>query len=163
MFSSFKENFSSIDLESLFKELDPRALQDKTTELVKKALHAVDAETKKEVLDWLDTIQSIKNDENLNSKEKQKRISDLKTSEVILRFMGSLVDLLLEKVPLDNKQILKTGLAGGLGLLAATRRAQVAGIALLALYNALPRFIMTSRFDEIAKFFQAELKGTPLA
>lgn len=145
-----------IDLASLLKEIDLRNLQSKSVESVRGTLKSLDSQVQSELVSWLRAVKSIKSDESLSSKEQEARVSELKTSEVVLSVLKSLLELLTQKIPLENKTLLKTGFVG-LGMAASLLNVEVTGIALIVLHKALPKFVMSKKFDEFADFLSKEL------
>lgn len=119
-------------------------------------------EEKAEVLKWLDDVAAVKADTALSSSERSKKINELKTSDVILLFLQRFLDLVLSKIPIDNKDMMKSGLAF-LSVFVSAKNPRFAGIssiAFLAFRAALPQLVLSSQFDKISDYLRAELKKT---
>lgn len=146
--------FQKIDLASLLASIDFSEIKTKSIESLRGTLQSIDEATKKEVHQWLNDIRKIKMDETLSQSEKESKISMVPTSDTILNFLSSLLNVLNSKFPLP-KPLLKVGIAGA--AMAAVARYRFGAVALLVLGAAMPKFIMSRKFDDFSDFIQREL------
>lgn len=148
---------TSIDLAQFFKSINFKAAPERAKIIIKSALSQIDDEAKTELSSWLLTVRKIKENPELNKKEKHKQLSKLKTSDAVLSFFNSLIDLFILKMPIGNKKILKAGVTGA-GFIVSFMSFRKTGIILLVLFKALPQFIMTRQFDEFSKFVSEQIE-----
>lgn len=160
MFSAIKGLISKqdIDLESFLSNIDLSTIAAKSSESLKTVFSEIDDHTKSEIRQWISSVKAIKNDVSLTDSEKESKLGEIKTNETVLKTLKSVMDVLVNKVPIENKSLLKTGLTG-IGLAASVLNFEVSGIALLVLHKALPKFIMTSKFDDLALIIENELSS----
>lgn len=152
--------FQKIDLASILASVDFAELKIKSVESLRATFQSIDEQTKTEVHHWLGEIRRIKTDETLSQSEKESKISMVPTSETILNFLSSLLNVLTNKFPVP-KSLLKIGIAGA--AVAAMARYRFGAVALMVLGSAMPKFIMTSKFDEFSAFLERELPLTTTA
>ncbi|MBC7421162.1 MAG: hypothetical protein H7328_10575 [Bdellovibrio sp.] len=159
MFTKIKNGFvgKSIDLSEFFKKINLKAIPDKTKKVIKSTLAQIDDHSKVELTDWLLAVQQIKANSKLSKKEKEVQLVKIKPSEAVVSFFNSLIDLLILKIPVDNKNLLKTGFSG-VGFVASFMNFRKTGIILLILHKALPKFILTNQFDDLSGFLTEQLK-----
>lgn len=167
MFKTFKDllNQSQINLAELLEKIDSnvdlKSFFTHQADPLKTLIHHLTDQEKVELGKWLDNIDTIKNDSAMSSSDKAKKLNELPTSDMILLFFQKFLDLILSKIPFDNKDIIKTGLAT-LGLLVSAKNPRLAGIssiALIAFRTALPRMVLSEQFNKISDFLKAELKA----
>ena len=91
------------DLNEILKKIDFGIVSRTSFATFQKLINSIDDDAKKEILDWLSEVQKVKNDPDLNKKEKEKKLHKLQPSGTILTFLKAFVDLLIEKIPIQNK------------------------------------------------------------
>lgn len=146
--------FQKIDIASILASIDFTQLKAKSVESLRTTFQSIDEETKIEVHKWLADIRKIKNDETLSASEKETKIGTVPTSETVINFLSSLLNVLTNKFPIP-KSVFKIGIAGA--ALAAAARYRFGAVALMVLGLAMPKFIMSSKFDEFSAFLEREL------
>ncbi|MFN7728449.1 MAG: hypothetical protein ACK5P7_04775 [Bdellovibrio sp.] len=162
MQTSMKQKFleRGFDLDAFLKKLDFRKTPAKYKKVIRELIHDLPKSDKKEVLSWLEAVEDVRNDKNLSSSEKKKALTKLKTSETVLNFFKSVADLLIEKVPFKNKDLIRTVLAGA--TLAASftqlRWLKWAGVSILVLKQLLPHLLLLDKFGPFATFLKNNLE-----
>ena len=146
--------FQKPDLEAILANINFAELKAKSIESLRSVFQSIDEQTKNEVHQWIADIRKIKNDETLSRAEKESKVTMVATSETILNFLSSLVSVLTNKFPVP-KSLLRVGIAGM--AVAAMARYRFGAIAAVAIGAALPKFLMSSKFDDFAAFIEREL------
>ena len=148
------------DLDAFLKKLDFSKTPAKYKKVIQELIHELPKSDKKEVLSWLEAVEVIRNDNDLSSSEKKKSLTKLRTSETVLNFFKSVADVLIEKVPFKNKDLIRTVLAGA--TLAASftqlRWLKWAGVSILVLKQLLPHLLLLEKFGPFAAFLKKNLE-----
>lgn len=145
-----------LNIEALLAKINFSSAKLKTSKSLRTFLTSIDESTKKEIHDWLQEIKSIKNDSDLSASRKEDKVSQVRTSQTVLVFIKSLIEVLVSKIPGKGKGLAKAGLFGA-GIAISILNIEVSAIGLLILSKALPKFIMSSKFDELSAWIEKEL------
>lgn len=153
-----------LNLDAALKTFNFRETPNKYKALIKGVIQATPASDQREVLEWLEQVQAIRKNDALSTSDKKKALGALKTSETVLNFMKSIADVLIEKIPFKNKDLIRTVLTGA--ALAASftqlRLVKWAGVSILVIKQLLPHILMLEKFTPVADYMkrnlQAELK-----
>lgn len=127
------------------------SLQAKT--LARNSLQAVKPKTQKAVLHWLDQVHEIKNNSELNLTEKKKKLHKLENSEVVAKFVRTLINQAADTLPGKSHGLEKFGKAGK----------KIASTTLSLTRFALPSFVMSDRFEEFAAFLRSSFQAETFA
>lgn len=147
----------SFNLTDFFKSISLKTATGSPGRVFKNILSSMSPAAKTEIISWLKSVQSVKEDENLSRKEKEQKLDRLRPSGAVLTFFDSVIDVLISKVPIQNKTLLRTGVTG-VSIAASFMNFRKAGIILLVLQQALPRFVLSRQFDDISDYLVKELK-----
>lgn len=158
MLSGLKDKLQNkkIEIEKLISEVNFSDLKSKSSASLSHVFNSVDSETKQDIRIWIQSIQEIKNNHELSASDKRQKISQVKTSDTFLKFLNSLLDVLVNKIPFENKKLLKTGISG-VGIASTFIRFEFSAITLLVVRAALPQFILSDKFDEFLSFLESQL------
>lgn len=146
----------NLDLEGVFANFEE--LKAKSMDSLRTTFNSMDEQTKIDIHHWLSDIKAIKQNPELTTSQKEAKLSKVKTSETVLNFIKSFVEVLLHKIPIQNKGMLSSGLTGvtmAMSMLRLNAKATV--VALIVLQKGLPKFIMSNKFDQFAAFVEREL------
>ncbi|MBX2995826.1 MAG: hypothetical protein KF681_13430 [Bdellovibrionaceae bacterium] len=150
-----------LNLDAALRKFNFRETPAKYKALIKGVIHATPASDQREVLEWLEKVEAIRENDALSTAEKKKALGALKTSETVLNFIKSIADVLIEKVPFKNKDLIRTVLTGA--ALAASftqiRLVKWAGVSVLVIKQLLPHILMLDKFDPVAAFIKRNLKA----
>ncbi len=124
------------------KYFSKRAIKAQAETFAKSSLQAVKPKTQKAVLHWLDRVAEIKDNLDLDQAGKRQKLHKLETSEVVAKFVRTLVNQFADKLPGKRHGLEKFGRVG----------TKVASTSVALTKIALPSFIMSSRFDTFADF-----------
>ncbi|MEK6773296.1 MAG: hypothetical protein AABY64_05115 [Bdellovibrionota bacterium] len=148
-----------MSLQKIFSSINFQGLKDISATSIKDAFSSVDENAKNEIIEWLNSIQEIKNNKNFSKKRMETEISKVRTTETIFNFLNSLIDVLVNKIPIKNKGIIKAGLAAA-GIAVTVLNIRVSTVTALVGSKALPKFIMSSKFDELSEFIISSLDAS---
>lgn len=122
---------------------------------VKQAFRSTNPETQKELKTWLEEVIQIHSNSELSPSEKEKQVSQIRTSEPLMLLLKTLLEMIIYKVP-GNKSVLKAGVAG-VGIAATIVTSRFSWVTLLILKNALPKLVLSNKFQEFSEFLLREL------
>lgn len=142
-----------VDVEGFIKNLNFGALHGKSVEGIRRSLSNIDIETKTEVRAWIRRAREIKTDPNIPRKARESALRHLETSDVVVRFIRSLLYMMIDKLPFGPKGVMKVGLSGA-GMALSFMSFKRVAVALYFIRMGLPKFIMTGKFDEFADFVE---------
>jgi hypothetical protein len=120
-------------------------------------LNSMNPDAKSEILDWLDSVQSVKKAKGISKKEKEQKLHQLRPSGTVISFFDSVMDVLISKIPIQNKSLLRAGITG-ISVAASFMNFRKAGIALVVLQQALPKYMMSNHFDDVSAYLVTELQ-----
>lgn len=149
-----------VDVESFIKNLNFGALHGKSVQGLRRSLNNIDPQTQAEIRDWIRSARRIKNDPNVPKKARESSLRDLETSDVVLRFIRSLLYMMIEKLPWGPKGAMKVGLSGA-GMALSFMSFKRVAVALYFIKMGLPKFILSDRFEEFADFVESSFAEAP--
>ncbi len=149
------QNSNSEDANA-FSGFDLEAFRRKAAQTLRTAFRSMDEKSKREFLAWISSVRSIRN-ADLNYREKEKQISELKNTETALRTLKAVLDAAVGKAPEQEQKIIKTSLSG-IGIATSLMNWRLPPVAMLLVGQALPKFLLTPQFEVVATFLEQELQ-----
>ena len=142
--------------DSSFSDFNMDAFRRKAAQKLRMAFRSQDEKSKKEFLAWLSNVRSIRNSD-LNYREKEAQLARLPNTETVMKTLKAVLDAAVNATPEQEQKILKTSL-GGIALVTSMMSWRIPPIAMLAVSQALPKFLLTPQFEIVADFLEQELK-----
>jgi len=139
-FKDFKER------ENVLGQIDFNAFGEKFVSVLRSNLQQVPADDRKILLTWIDQVEEIKKKSGLSESEKESQVENLETGTVVIQFLKSLSERWIDRIPLSQKNLLKTGI-GGLGIWALGRTPAMTTLGILAFQKIFPKFLLSIQGD----------------
>lgn len=149
-----------VDVEGFIKNLNFGALHGKSVEGIRRSLSRIDPKTQAEIRDWIRNALRIKNDPNIPKKAREAALKDLETSDLVLRFIRSLLFMIVDRLPWGPKGAMKMGLSGA-GMALSFMSFKRITVALYFIKIGLPKFILSDKFEEFAEFIEGAFAEPP--
>lgn len=139
-----------------FSGLDFEAFKAKSAATLRQALRSMDAQAKRELLQWIQAVRQIRNNPGIGFQEKVIHLSNLPTSETAMIVVKAMLDAAIQNAPAQNQNIIRTGLSG-IGMATNLMKMRINPIAFIVLSKAIPGMLISPQFEPFAQLLEKEL------
>ena len=153
--SDWTKKFLDLAVETT-SHFDLGAVTDVTQETFAKSLAALSPSDRTAVRAWAESARDIRAHAEWSNREKEERIQTLDNNATVLKLIRALFDVVADKAPAGQRQMLKMGLTAA-AVATAGLNFEITGLALIALRAALPAFLLSEPGD---RFCAAVLEHT---
>ncbi len=161
MMSALEKFLDMKELQKKISEIEIRTLSEKTKTLLQNALDSMPAQDRQLLMDWAIQVETVRNDPQLNSKDKESQIHALETSRVVSEFLHRMAhcmfDRSFEGTEDQKSSLFKAGLAT-LGVWKAGLNPELSAVGYFALKRILPAFLLSEPGGNFLKSLQEALR-----